>query len=74
MLSYEDDLESSHEEEAESLQLSGLANQYNGSSLLSANDDYFTDPTTEESKNKIPIPPYMKGSNVIEFNEELETL
>lgn len=72
MLSYEDDLESSHEEEAESLQLSGLANQYNGSGLLSASDDFEQDMT--DQKDRIPIPHYMKGSNVIEFNEELETL
>lgn len=73
MLSYEDDLESSHEEEAATLELSGLTNQYNGSALLSANDDDFEQDFIAR-KDRIPIPPYMKGSNVIEFNEELETL
>ena len=79
ILEHEDDIVSSHEDEADDIELTGLESD-SGVGLLtkdneldfpSLDEQYYED----KERGKIPIPKYMKDSvttKVIEYNEENE--
>lgn len=76
IMNFPDEIESSHDEEGNIIELSGLS--VGGPGLLSANDNEF--PTLDQqyeqlhNKAKIPIPKYMKNgpvTTVEEFHEEI---